>query len=246
MGILDFFGGSNTSNKGAFDQFADEMGRNANRYNPFIDAGNRARDISFDQYNRLINDPNAVQDQIAKGFYESPYQKYMQDQVAKRMDYNSANTGMLGSGAANRALADELTKMTGRFEDDYINRGLNSYGQGLQGMGGLTDLGFKAMNSQDNLLEQAAAGRLKGEMSENEAQQANGNAFGNLLGTGLGIAGSIFGGPAGGAIGSGIGKFFSSGGPSQATAQPGGSFGAQFPMAFGNAGSTFNLGNWSF
>src|SRR5579862_7021597 len=214
MGLMDFFGGGGgakyISNKPAFDQFSQSMQGAANRYNPIIDTGNQARNMSFDQYQRLINNPNAVQDQVASGFYKSPYQKYMQDQVAKRMNYNSANTGMLGSGAANRALQDELTKMTGQFENNYIDRGMQSYGQGLQGLGGLTQLGFQAMGAQDPLLEQAYAGTLKGNMSENETNQRNAmmeaqnrnSGLGNLIGLAGGLAGAYFGGPMGASMGS--------------------------------------------
>jgi len=245
--MLDFFGGGKppqyVSNKGAFDQFSQQMKDAANRYNPIIDTGNQARGMSFDQYQRLVNDPNAVQNQVASGFYESPYQKYMQDMVAKRMNYNSANTGMLGSGAANRALQDELTKMTGQFQNEYINRGMQSYGQGLTGLGGLTDLGFKALSAQDPLLEQGAAGTLKGLMSENETNQRNAEAnyaarnrgIGNLIGFGGSMLSNIFGG---GGIGSGIGSMVGNGISSL--------FGGGGNNQGGYSPSNYNSGSWSY
>lgn len=259
------------SNKGAFDQFASSMQGAANRYNPIIETGNQARDLSMgqyqnliknnpsEQYNRLVSNPNAVQDQVAQGFAMSPYQKYLQDMVSKRMNYNSANTGMLGSGAANRALMDELTKMTGQFQNQYIDRGMQSYGQGLSGLEGqyskglsgldsLNNLGFKGMGSQDSMLEQAYGGTLKGAMSENETNQRNAemkymqeqkdksdNAgmWGGILSGAGTIAGNIFGGPMGGQIGGFLGNklggMFNSGGG-------GGSSPSALP----------STGNWSF
>jgi hypothetical protein len=254
--MLDFFGGGSgpkyISNKPAFDQFAQNMQGAANRYNPYVDTGNQARDISFGQYQRNINDPNSVQNQIASGFYMSPYQKYMQDLVAKRMNYNSANTGMLGSGAANRALQDELTKMTGQFQNEYINRGMHSYDTGLAGMGGLTELGFKALNSQDPLLEQGYAGSLKGLMSENETNQRNAEAeyaaknrgMGNLLGFGAGLAGSLLGGGMGGGIGSSMGNSIGNMAGRGISSLFGGGDNGNSQGGF--SPSNYNAGSWSY
>lgn len=193
-----FFGGGESSvdNSGAFRDFANQMRSRMPAYDPWINTGAQSRDKLSGQYDWLTNNPNALQDKVASGFYESPYQKYIQDMVTKRMNYNATNTGMLGSGAANRALQDELTKMTGQFMNDYIGRGMGSYGMGLQGYQGLTDLGFKALTDQSNLFEQGAAGDLQGQLSKNAydaAQEANeGNLFGNLVGTGLGFLSNGF------------------------------------------------------
>ena len=117
MGLLDMFGGGAgpkyQSNKGAFDKFAGEMDNLGKRYQGWVDTGNQARDMSWDQYQKLIQDPNFLQDMVSKGYSESPYQKMLLDRTQKRMNMNSANTGMLGSGAANRALQDEMLKMSG-------------------------------------------------------------------------------------------------------------------------------------
>lgn len=196
-------------NSEAFNKFADAMRGYADRYNGYVDTGNQARDINFDQYKQLINDPNFIQDKVASGFYESPYQKLMQDLVQKRMNYNSANTGMLGSGAANRALQNELTSMTGQFENDYINRGLGSYYRGLQGNDFLAELGLKGLDSQTGLLEQAAAGNLKGDMSANGAQA---NMWGTVIGGLTGAASMMGGGGGMGGMGGGFGGGMRQGG----------------------------------
>src|ERR1700676_1949948 len=134
MGIFDsLFGGGSPKVPDMsqdFYNYSNFMGGKADRYNPWIDAGSRARDINEGQYSRLINDPNAVQNQVAAGFQYSPYQKFMLDNMTQRMNYNSANTGMLGTTQANQSLMDDLMKMTGQFQDTYIDRGMNSYNRG--------------------------------------------------------------------------------------------------------------------
>lgn len=245
--MLDSIGGGGnqyTSNKGAFDDYSAAMKDAASRYNGYVDRGNRAGGMAMDEYSKNIADPNALQDRIASGFQMSPYQKYMQDLVTKRLNYNSANSGMMGSGAANRALMEELTKSTGQFEDNYINRGLGVYGQALQGLNSTSELGFKGLNSQDALLQEAAGGSLKGQMSENETNDRNnassGSGWGSLIGAGLGLAGNIMSGPMGGTIGSKIGNMFG-GQSSQPTYGTGG-----YSMAGSQSGSAPSTGRWSY
>lgn len=238
MGLGSMFGGgeSGVDNSSALFDFAKAMRDRADAYDPWVKKGEQARDMSYEEYQKLIKDPNFLQDMISKGFYESPYQKYMQDQVTKRMNYNAANTGMLGSGAAQRALQDELTKMTGQFQNDYIGRGMNSYGLGLKGLEGLTDLGFKSMNAQDSLLEQAAAGQLQGQMGKNAYDAANETDWGAIIGGAIGTgAGAYFGGPQGAAMGGQMGSSLfgkNKGGAPQQGGGMGGGFGG-----FGGGGA---------
>jgi hypothetical protein len=200
MGI---FGGGDGDYSGAFNNYAAFMGDKANRYNPIIDMGNRARDMNEAEYRRNIQNPNEIQDKVAAGFNYSPYQKFELDNITDRMNYNATNTGMLGTTAANRSLMDDLLKMTSQFQDTYINRGMNSYNTGLEGNKYLTDLGFRGMGAQDALYEQQAAAQLKAEMAEKEAESSG---WGDILGgVGGAIAGGLFG-PGGASMGSKIGS----------------------------------------
>lgn len=219
MGFLDsLFGDGDApqvpdTSQGFYD-YANFMRNQGSRYNPWIDAGSAARDMNAAQYSRLINDPNAVQNQVAAGFQYSPYQKFMLDNMTSRMNYNAANTGMLGTTQANQSLMDDLLKMTGQFEDTYIDRGMNSYNRGLQGNEFLQQQAQQGMGAQDNLAEQEAAARLKGDTAKQQAayenavmnQRNSNNMWGNILGIAGGVAGDIFGGPMGGQIGSSISR----------------------------------------
>ena len=210
-----------TSNKGAFDEYARRMEAEKQKYNGYFQRGNEAGDQAFNAYKRDLADPNAIQNQIASGYSESPYAKYINDMVTKRLNYNSANTGMLGSGAANRALMEELTKNTGQFEGEYVNRGLGVYGQALGGMNTLQDFGLKAGSMQDALEQESAGGYLKGLMGENETNDRNRAAIaareaglkGNIMGAVGAIAGTYFGGPEGGKAGYQAGQGFGQGSP---------------------------------
>lgn len=208
-----------TSNKEAFDQYAKKMEDERQKYNGYFDRGNKAGEAAYNAYSRDVADPNAIQNQIAAGYKESPYAKYINDLVTKRLNYNSANTGMMGSGAANRALMEELTKNTGQFESEYVNRGLGVYGQGLGGLDKLQDFGLKAGEESDSLLQESAGGYLKGAMGENETSDRNRAAMaardsalkGEVAGAFGAILGTYFGGAKGGQAGAAGGKAFGEG-----------------------------------
>lgn len=256
MGIFDslFGGGSpevpDTSQD--FYNYSKFMGGKADRYNPWIDAGSRARDMNSAQYSRLINDPNAVQDQVASGFQYSPYQKFMLDNTTQRMNYNSANTGMLGTTQANQSLMDDLLNMTGKFEDTYIDRGMNSYNRGLQGNEFLQQQAQQGMGAQDNLYEQQGAAQLKGDIAKQQAayqnevldQQNSNNMWGNILGIAGGVAGNVFGGPMGGQIGSSIGRSIGGGGGGGNSFSPGVNAAWQPNSAGGYSPMSMPAGGW--
>lgn len=254
-GFSDFMAGGvganpYTSNKSPFVDYSDTMKQQADRYNPYFDRGNQASRQAYNAYTRDLANPNAMQDQIASGFQMSPFQQHVQDMVTKRLNYNSANTGMLGAGAANRALMEELTKNTGQFQNEYVNRGLGVYGQSLSGLNGIGDMGLRAGAEQDSLMQEAAGGRLKGYMSENETNDrnraANTERGSNMWGTGLGIVGgavgAFYGGPAGAMAGYQLGKMGGdaiSGGGTPAAGSGGAS-----KSNYSGTGTT--SGNWSY
>lgn len=203
----DFFGGR--SNQPAFNQYSDQMRQAAGKFDPWVQRGNQAGDMSFEMYQRLMNDPNFLQNQIASGYQESPFQTGLMNRTTNRMNMNAANSGMMTSPAAQRALNDEMQQMSGQFANQYIDRGMSSFGQGLQGMGNLNQMGLSAVQEQIPLEEQAAGGELQGMRGENDRQS---NKWGNMFGAGLGLAGNVaggfFGGPAGALAGRGAGGWF--------------------------------------
>lgn len=176
----------------SFEEAARLFREQAERYNPYIDRGNDAGTKGMAQYDRLIQNPNAVQDQIAQGFWQSPYQNELLKRTTQAMNMNAANTGMIQSPAAQRALNDSVNNMTSQFMNEYINRGMQSYGQGLQGYDSVAGMGMKGLNAQDALLEQSIGANLKGQQS---SQGNMANMFGNLIGTGLNFFGNM---PSGG------------------------------------------------
>ena len=61
----------------AFDEYGRERDESARAYDPTIDRGEQAGQMTWEQYQRLMNDPNFIQDQVARGYEISPYQQML-------------------------------------------------------------------------------------------------------------------------------------------------------------------------
>lgn len=164
----------------------------ANEYNPYIQRGTDAANFLMPQYQNLMTNPNFLQDQVSQGFYMSPYQQQMIKDTTNQMNINAANTGMIRSPVAQKALNDRLGTMTGQFMNDYINRGMQTYGMGMGGLSDMNRMGFDAQNQRANYLTGATQYNLGGDLSRQYA--AN-----NMIGTGMSMIGGLFSGGAGAA-----------------------------------------------
>lgn len=129
-----------------------DMSRYAEAYNPYIQQGQDATNYLLGQSQQLTQNPNFLQDMISQGFYTSPYQNQMIGDTTQQMNMNAANSGMIQSPMAQQALNDRIGTMTGQFLNDYINRGMQSYGMGLNNYSNVSNMGFNALNQKNNLL----------------------------------------------------------------------------------------------
>lgn len=249
---------------GAMEDSAGRFEGDRGRYDSWVNNGITSRDQNRGEYNRSILNPNSVQDQVAAGYQESPYQRMLLDRTQKRMNYNAMQTGMGGSGAFNRALQDEMLGMSGQFQNQYIDRGMNTYNRALQGNDLWGQVGFQGLERQDALRalaeqqrSEAAAANLKGDMAaSDEEAQDSGSMWGSILGIAGGVVGAIYGGPmgasAGYAIGSGVGGAIDGngggGGGGQGGGGGGGGGGGMNPMSMmggmmgGGGATTGNYG----
>lgn len=172
-------GGPSRAYENASNQFFNQAGR----YNPWIKRGNMAGDMLYDEYASIMDNPNFRQDQIAAGFQMSPYQQKLLSEVTNRANMNAANSGMSLSPAALKALSENINAQTGQFQNDYVNRGLQTYGMGLQGLQGQQGIGLQALGDSSNLVSQGIGANLNSQLMP---YQAGNNLLG--FGTGLGMA----------------------------------------------------------
>jgi hypothetical protein len=169
-----------SSAQGNYQNAANQFGNAAQSYNPYIQRGNTASEELMRQYGQLVSDPNHLQDQIAKGFQLSPYQQNLLNQTTSRSNMNAANSGMQFSPEAQRALNEQINNQTGQFQNDYVNRGVGTYGMGLQGYQGMNQMGFQAQGAKNDLMTQQIGSQLR-------SDQAPTNAANHLIGLGTGV-----------------------------------------------------------
>lgn len=192
-GLYNLFGGATNPADSAMKYFDQIPGKVAPYFNPYIQAGQGALSNLQGQYNNLVKDPNAVLNQMGKGYQASPGYQWQLNQALQGGNQAAAAGGMLGS-PANQQWAQQTSQ--GLANQDYYNylgKALGLYGTGLSGLEGINNTGYNAStnmaNSWANTLAQQGNLSYAGQANQNQQQ---GGGFGAALG-GLGSLASLFG-----------------------------------------------------
>jgi len=88
--------------------------------------------------------PQDVYAQLLEGYQLSPQAQFEQQQALEQSIASGAATGMLGSGASAKALADYTQQLSSRDIQNYINNISRIYGGYLGGESGLAGMGEQA------------------------------------------------------------------------------------------------------
>jgi hypothetical protein len=167
-------------------------------YDPYIGAGQQSLQALMAQYGGLVNDPNAVFNRLTAGYTASPEYQFQREQGIQGMNRAAAAGGMVGSPQEQIELAKYVTGLQSQDFGKYADRMTGMYNTGLQGYGGINQIGYDASGRMAQGLK---------DMLESQASAAYNSAASNraaltgLAGAGLGFA---LGGPIGSAIGSKI------------------------------------------
>ncbi len=177
-----FFGDNNPADAGM--KYLDQIpGAVSPYYQPYINAGNQALPQLQSQYGNLLNDPGGMLNKIGGGFQQSPGFKFALDQALQGAGHSAAAGGMAGSPQAQQQAMQIATQLGNQDYYNWLNQATGMYGQGLQGMGGLANMGFNASKGMSDQIAQALAAKSQlgyaGQAAQNQAQ---GSAFGNILG----------------------------------------------------------------
>lgn len=162
--------------KQAYDQYAQSMQNIAGNYNPYIRGGAGAEGGLAALGIHNLADPAGLENRLAASYKDSPYQTQMATNLSNKMNTNAALTGMIGSTAQQTALQNSLAGQENQFQQQYINRGMQQYGQNLQNLQALGMMmgqqGFGAMGQKQGMLQEGALGTLKGAMAPSQLEQA--------------------------------------------------------------------------
>lgn len=181
-GLGGLFGGDNPADAGM--KYLDQIpGAVSPYYQPYMDAGKWALPQLQDQYGKLVNDPGGMINNIGSKFQQSPGFKFALDQALQGAGHSAAAGGMAGSPQAQQQAMQIATQLGNQDYYNWLGQATGMYGQGLQGMGGMANMGFNASNNMANQMAQALAAKSQlgyaGQAAQNQAQ---GSAFGNIMG----------------------------------------------------------------
>jgi hypothetical protein len=199
-GIASLFGGgtSNIPNIGKTNDYLSQMqGANDRYLQPYIGAGQNAMGTLQGQYNNLMNDPGAMMNKFGAGYQQSPGYQYNVDQATNASNNAAAAGGFIGSPQQQEYMAKQIGGLASQDYNQYLNNAMGLYGQGLQGMGNINNMGFQAsgqaQQSMTDMLKNQA--NLAYEDAKNRAKQKNSTGgFWGGLGSALGGIGKIAGG----------------------------------------------------
>jgi len=201
MGMFDFLGGGGDPMKEANKYLEKIPGQMGQYMDPYIGAGKGALSELMKQYGGLLHDPGAMYKQFGQGFQQSPGYQFQLGEGQRAMNQGAAAGGMLGSPQEQAQLAQYSQGLANQDYQNYMHQILGMYGQGLQGMGGINQMGYGASGTMaqglKEMLESQAGGAYANAASKNQGMS-------NLLGgLGGGALGFMTGGPAGAASGAG-------------------------------------------
>ena len=114
----------------------------------------------------------------------SPFAKAQLQEAQQGANSAAAATGMLGSGAEQRAAADRATAVRSQDFNNWINQIMGVRNQYLEGMGGMEQQGFQGSEFQSALAQKYYEDMAKAKAGEDMGRAGG---WGNFLG---GIAGA--------------------------------------------------------
>lgn len=164
MGLFDIFsgGGQGDMNRGYkqaeqylnpyvqggaqdYQNYRGYVGQQGQNLAPFQGAGNW-------QYGQINQSPTDYYNQIMQGYSESPQAKYEQEQSMRAAGAGGSASGMLGSGAFQKALQQNAADISSRDQQRYFG---NVMGANQMQMGYLGDL--RGRQDQYNAMQQYLA-----------------------------------------------------------------------------------------
>jgi len=154
-------------------------------YNPYIQAGQGALGDLQSQISQLLGNPGELYSQLGQNYQQSPGYKFALDQAMQAGGNAAAAGGMLGTPANQQNQMSMANNLASQDFGNYMQNILGLYGSGLQGLGGLNQMGYGAATDYAsglaNTLGQQAQYAYGGQAGKNAGRSAMGqNIFGGL------------------------------------------------------------------
>lgn len=179
-------------------------------YNPYVNAGRNALSGLTEQYGSLINDPTGLMNKIGATYQQSPGFQSRVGQATNAAMNAAAAGGMTGSPTHQQNVSQMVNDIAGQDYNNYMNQALGQYGLGLQGMGGINQMGYGASTGladslASNLLNRANLSYtgqqnmnqyqyqdMLAKLRQQEMDRQSSSGIGGFLGNMAGFLGNFF------------------------------------------------------
>lgn len=153
---------------------------------PYVNMGQQAMPQLMEQYQKLLQDPTAMMNQIGSGYQQSPGYQFNVDQATNYANHAAAAGGMQGSPQEQQQLAQTVSGIANQDYYNYLNQGLGQYNQGLAGMGSMNQMGFNAASGLSGDLARSLMNQgnlaYAGQNNQNQSQGGFWGSLGGLAG----------------------------------------------------------------
>lgn len=178
---------------------------------PYADRGNQVYGGLENQYNQMMNDPNALLNKFGQGYQQSPGYQFQVNQATGAANNAASAGGMLGSPQHQQNTASMVNNLANQDYNQYLAHALGLYGQGIAGQQGIYNTGAQVSGSLGENLSNSLMnqGNLAYSNAVNKNQMLP-QFIGTMVGAAMGMPGGGMGGMGG--IGKGMGGGFGGGG----------------------------------
>jgi hypothetical protein len=186
----NLFGGGKNPADAAMPYLNQIPGQTQQYQQPFFEAGKNQLPGLQDQYSKLMNDPGGRMNDIGKSFQESPGFKFAMQQAMQGGNHAAAAGGMAGSPQHEQQNMQMATDLGNQEYNNWMDKALGMYGQGLNGSQGMANQGQQAGQSMSDTIAQTLA--QQGNLAFQGQRQKNQNQN-DLFGGAFNAAGSLAG-----------------------------------------------------
>lgn len=185
-GVLQgMFGNSGDPYKKAIDAYNTGMQPAIGGFNPYTQAGSGAIGQYQDRINQM-QDPVAYNNSIMNQYQQSPWAKFQIEQGIRSANNAASASGMQGSGAEQKALADYAQGISSRDQQQFFQNAMGTNQNYQQMLQQLMANGLTAQQAQSYLQSQLAQAQAGAAFGQAQGQQNDLNSLFGGIGAWLG------------------------------------------------------------
>lgn len=154
---------------------------------PYMQQGSYALPREHEAINNMMagNGTQQIND-IMSHYSASPYAKYQEGQAQKAANNAASVGGLIGTPQEQQALAQNISGIVSKDQQNYLNNALGQYNRGFGGLSALGNMGFGATQQYGDYLGNLANYKAQQQAAQNQydAQKRKNmlSGIGNLIG----------------------------------------------------------------